>query len=116
MGIVNVTPDSFFDGGRHYDPQQAVEHALRLVAEGPTCWTWGGQRRGRAAPIDAAEEIRPVQPVLRALARETRVPWRWTPTGPARPAALDAGATMVNDITGLGDPEMAGVVAGGTPG
>ena len=57
-----------------------------------------------------------MEPVLRALARETRVPWRWTPTGPARPAALDAGATMVNDITGLGDPEMAGVVAGGDAG
>ncbi|HEX2324604.1 MAG TPA: dihydropteroate synthase, partial [Chloroflexota bacterium] len=118
MGIVNVTPDSFFDGGRHYDPQQAVEHALRLVAEGADLLDVGGDSAGgRAAPIDAAEEIRRVQPVLRALARETRVPLA-VDTYRARTAAaaLDAGATMVNDITGLGDPEMAGVVAGGDAG
>jgi dihydropteroate synthase len=118
MGIVNVTPDSFFDGGRHYDPQQAVEHALRLVAEGADLLDVGGDSAGgRAAPIDAAEEIRRVEPVLRAVARETRVPLA-VDTYRARTAAaaLDAGATMVNDITGLSDPEMAGVVAGGDAG
>lgn len=118
MGIVNVTPDSFYDGGRYDAPQQAIEHGLRLVAEGADLLDVGGDSAGgAAAAIDVDEEVRRVAPVVRALARQTRVPiavdtYRAGTAG----AALDAGATMVNDITGLSDPAMAPTVARGDAG
>ena len=118
MGIVNATPDSFFDGGRHSDPQRAIEHGLRLVDEGADLLDVGGDSAGgRAARIDAAEEIRRVEPVIRALARQTNVPVAVdTHRAETAAAALDAGASMVNDITGLGDPQMAPTVARGPAG
>jgi dihydropteroate synthase len=118
MGIVNVTPDSFFDGGRYAAPERAVEHGLRLVAEGADLLDVGGDSAGgRAKAIDAGAEIKRVRPVIRALARQAGVPVA-VDTHRARTAAaaLDAGAAMVNDITGLGDPEMARVVASGDAG
>ncbi|HEV2125763.1 MAG TPA: dihydropteroate synthase [Chloroflexota bacterium] len=113
MGILNVTPDSFFDGGRHQVPEAAIEHGLRLVAEGADLIDVGGDSAGgRAAPIDAAEEIRRVEPVIRGLARQVNVPIAIdTHRARTAAAALAAGASMVNDITGLGDSEMAGEVA-----
>jgi dihydropteroate synthase len=118
MGILNVTPDSFYDGGRHNGPEAAIEHGLRLVEEGADLLDVGGDSAGgRAARIDAAEEIRRVEPVIRGLARQVRVPVAVDTYRAATAAAsLDAGAAMVNDITGLGDPEMAATVARGDAG
>jgi dihydropteroate synthase len=118
MGILNATPDSFYAAGRYTDPEAAIEHGLRLVEEGADLIDVGGDSaNGRAAPIDAAEEIRRVVPVIRGLARQARVPVAVdTHRAATAAAALDAGASMVNDITGLGDPEMAPTVARGTAG
>jgi dihydropteroate synthase len=118
MGILNVTPDSFYDGGRHAAPEAAIEHGLRLIEEGADLLDVGGDSAGgRAARIEAAEEIRRVAPVIHGLARQTHVPiavdtYRATTAA----AALDAGASMVNDITGLSDPELAATVASGAAG
>ena len=118
MGILNVTPDSFHDGGRYFDPERAVERGLAMVEEGADLIDVGGDSAsGEAAEIDAAEEIRRIEPVVRALASRVPVPIA-VDTHRARTAAaaLDAGATLVNDITGLADPEMARVVAAGDAG
>jgi dihydropteroate synthase len=118
MGILNVTPDSFFDGGRYDALEAAVEHGLRMVAEGADLLDVGGDSaNGNAAPVDAVEEIRRVGPVIRALARQVHVPIAVdTHRAATAAAALDAGAALVNDITGLGDPAMAATVARGTAG
>jgi dihydropteroate synthase len=118
MGILNVTPDSFFAGGRYAEPQAAIEHGLRLEAEGADLLDVGGDSAsGRARPVGAAEEIERVVPVIRGLARQAKVPIAVdTHRAATAAAALDAGASMVNDITGLGDPQMATVVARGGAG
>jgi dihydropteroate synthase len=114
LGVVNVTPDSFSDGGAHLDPSRAVEHALALVAEGADLLDVGGEStRPRAEPVAVDEELRRVVPVIAALARHTRVPISvdTTKSAVAR-AALDAGATIVNDVSaGRFDPAMFAVVA-----
>lgn len=113
MGILNVTPDSFHDGGRYVDPTLAVERGLAMVEEGADLIDVGGDSAsGDAAEIDAAEEIRRIEPVVRALAARVPVPIA-VDTHRSRTAAvaLDVGATLVNDITGLSDPQMARVVA-----
>jgi dihydropteroate synthase len=100
MGIVNVTPDSFSDGGRFLDPKAAVEHALRLVQEGAEIIDIGGEStRPRATPVDEAEELRRVLPVIQELAGRINVPISIDTMKPggAR-AALAAGASMVNDV------------------
>ncbi len=75
MGILNVTPDSFYDGGRHYGPEAAIEHGLRLIEDGADLLDVGGDSAGgRAARVDADEEIRRVEPVIRGLARQVTVP------------------------------------------
>jgi dihydropteroate synthase len=113
MGVVNVTPDSFSDGGRFVDPDVAIAHALGLVAAGATIVDVGGEStRPGARPVDPAEERRRVLPVIAALAAsgdavvsvDTRHPETAT-------AALDAGAHMVNDVRGLRDPAMRAVCA-----
>ena len=118
MGILNVTPDSFHDGGRYFDPNRAVERGLAMVEEGADLIDVGGDSAsGEAAEIDAVEEIRRIEPVVRALASRVPVPIAIdTHRARTAAAALDAGATLVNDITGLGDPEMARVVARGDAG
>jgi dihydropteroate synthase len=118
MGILHVTPDSFSAGGRYDDPGQAVEQGLRLVAEGAELLDVGGESAGgQARPIDAADEIRRVTPVIRALVRQVRIPIAVdTYRAATAAAALDAGASMVNDITGLADPQMAATVARGDAG
>ncbi len=111
MGVVNVTPDSFSDGGRFSTPSAAVDHARRLVTEGAALVDVGGEStRPGAAPVDVDEELRRVLPVLEGLAG---IPVS-IDTSKAEVArrALDLGVEMVNDVTALrGDPEMATVVA-----
>ncbi|MBA2331568.1 MAG: dihydropteroate synthase [Actinobacteria bacterium] len=112
MGIVNVTPDSFFDGGRHFDPGAAAAAARALVAVGAAVVDVGGEstRPGaQAVPLD--EELRRVVPVLERLAGEIPVSIDTSKAEVAR-RALELGAELVNDVTALrGDPELAGVVA-----
>jgi len=114
MGIVNVTPDSFSDGGDHLDPSRAVEHALAQIAAGADLIDVGGEStRPRSEPVTVEEELRRVVPVITALAKRTRVPISIdTMKSAVARAALDAGATIVNDVSaGLADPAMFAVVA-----
>ena len=99
MGVLNVTPDSFSDGGRWLDPQAAVSHGLELVAEGADVVDVGGEStRPGAEPVDEAEELRRVIDVVAALAPHVRVSIDTRKPGVAR-AAVGAGATMVNDVS-----------------
>jgi dihydropteroate synthase len=114
MGVVNVTPDSFSDGGRYLDAAAAVEHGLELAAEGADVLDVGGEStRPRATPVEADEEARRVVPVVRRLAAEAGVPVSIDTTKAAvAAAALEAGATMVNDVSaGRADPDMLKLVA-----
>jgi dihydropteroate synthase len=117
MGIVNVTPDSFSDGGQFLDAGAAVEHGLQLVREGAHILDVGGEStRPGAEPVDEQEELRRVVPVVERLAARaggvTQISIDTSKAAVAR-AALVAGAGLVNDVTALrGDPEMAEVVAG----
>jgi dihydropteroate synthase len=100
MGIVNVTPDSFFDGGRFLDAPAAVAHALQLVEEGAEIIDVGGEStRPGALPVDEVEELRRVMPVIETLTGQVKVPISIDTgkTGVAR-AALAAGASIVNDV------------------
>ena len=114
MGIVNVTPDSFSDGGRFLDPGRAVEHGLELVAAGAAVLDVGGEStRPGASPVPADEQRRRVVPVVRRLSAESGVPVSVDTTDASvADAALEAGASVVNDITaGRGDREMLPLVA-----
>lgn len=114
MGIVNATPDSFSDGGLYNDPTAAVEHALKLVAAGADLLDVGGEStRPGAAIVSAEEEVERVIPVIEQLSSRTSTPISIDTTKAlvAR-RALDAGATIINDISGLTfDPEMTSVCA-----
>ena len=109
MGILNVTPDSFSDGGQYLDPGRAVARGLEMVAQGADLIDVGGEStRPGAEPVPVEEELRRVIPVIRRLAREVRVPIS-IDTYKARvaEAAVDAGARLLNDISaGRFDPEM----------
>jgi dihydropteroate synthase len=110
MGIVNVTPDSFSDGGRFIAPEHAIAHGRELIRQGADILDIGGEStRPGANPVDVEEEIRRVVPVVEALAGSVPLS---IDTRKARvaEAALRAGAQIVNDVTALGDPEMASVV------
>ncbi len=100
MGIVNVTPDSFSDGGQFFDAKTAVEHGLQLVEEGADIIDVGGEStRPRALPVEEAEEMRRVLPVIRQLAPRLKVPISIDTMKPAvARAALDAGASLINDV------------------
>ena len=114
MGIINVTPDSFSDGGRFYDPQRAVEHAIRLVGEGADLLDIGAEStRPGAQPVDEQEERRRLIPVVAAVAKAVSVPISVdTSKAEVAKAAIDAGAVMVNDVTALrGDSAMVEIVA-----
>jgi len=113
MGVVNVTPDSFSDGGRHLDPEAAVAHARRLLAEGADLIDLGAEStRPGAAPVSAEEQWRRLAPVLEALAREPGACLSVdTASAEVGERALAAGAHVINDVTALADPAMAGVVA-----
>jgi dihydropteroate synthase len=113
MGVVNVTPDSFSDGGLYADERAAVEHGLRMAAEGADYIDVGGEStRPGAERVDPQTEIGRVVPVVRALAAEGVKVSIDTMRADVAAAALDAGAYLVNDVSGgLGDPKMAGLVA-----
>jgi len=112
MGVVNVTPDSFSDGGRYLDARAAIGHGEQLAADGAAILDVGGEStRPGADPVTEEEELRRVVPVVEGLAGVARVS---IDTSKARvaAAALDAGAGYVNDVTAFrGDPDLAGLVA-----
>src|SRR5712671_1334916 len=112
LGIVNVTPDSFSDGGRFVEPSAAVAHALRLVAQGADLLDVGGEStRPGSQPVPLDEELKRVLPVVRGLVAATSVPIS-VDTNKAEVAdqALHAGAHAINDVTALADEAMAEVV------
>ena len=100
MGVVNVTPDSFSDGGKFFDPDRAVAHALDLVAQGAEILDLGGEStRPGAEPVGEAEELRRVIPVIEQLAPRVKIPLSIDTMKPAvARAALQAGASIVNDV------------------
>jgi dihydropteroate synthase len=113
MGILNVTPDSFSDGGVHADTASAVRHGLALAADGADIVDVGGEStRPGARPVPAAEELARVAPVVRELARSGVRVSIDTMHAEVAQAALDAGACLVNDVSGgLADPRMPGLIA-----
>jgi dihydropteroate synthase len=114
MGIINVTPDSFYDGGKRFDPAKAVADGIGLVEAGADIIDVGGEStRPGAPPVSAEEEIQRVLPVVQGLRRTVKIPIS-IDTYKARVAraALAAGADIVNDISALRfDPEMAALLA-----
>ncbi|WP_420034219.1 dihydropteroate synthase [Streptomyces sp. cg28] len=113
MGVVNVTPDSFSDGGRWFDTTAAIKHGLDLVAEGADLVDVGGEStRPGAARVDEDEELKRVIPVVRGLAAEGVTISVDTMRASVAEQSLAAGAALVNDVSGgLADPAMVPVVA-----
>ena len=113
MGVVNVTDDSFSDGGRYLDPDRAVEHARSLVADGADIIDVGGEStRPGAVRIPESVEVSRVVPVVKCLAGQGITVSIDTMHATVARAALDNGAALVNDVSGgRADPEMAGVIA-----
>jgi dihydropteroate synthase len=114
MGVLNVTPDSFSDGGLWLDPDAATGHGVTMVANGASIIDVGGEStRPGASPVSEEEELRRVLPVIEALANEVTVPISIdTRHPPVAKAALDAGASIVNDTAGeAARPDMGRVVA-----
>ena len=115
MGVVNVTPDSFSDGGQYFDAAAAIAHGVELEAEGAVMLDVGGEStRPGAAPVDEDEELRRVLPVIDGLVAagcRAQISIDTSKSGVAA-RALRAGASLVNDVTAFrGDPEIVGVVA-----
>jgi dihydropteroate synthase len=114
MGIVNVTPDSFSDGGMFIEPEKAIELGLRLAAEGAAILDIGGEStRPGSEPVDADQELRRVMPVITALSEQTSLPVSIdTSKSLVAREALSAGAEIVNDVTALsGDCDMVPLAA-----
>jgi dihydropteroate synthase len=114
MGVVNVTPDSFSDGGAYFDSDAAIAHGLDLAADGADLLDVGGEStRPGAAPVDQREERARVVPVIAALARDAGVPVSVdTSKAAVASAAIEAGAVVVNDVTaGRADADMLRLVA-----
>lgn len=113
MGILNVTPDSFSDGGQFLDSGRAVAHGLEMAAEGAAIIDVGGEStRPGSEPVPATEQIRRVVPVISELRRQTAIPISIdTHDVEVARAALDAGAGIVNDITALSEDRMAELIA-----
>ncbi len=114
MGVLNVTPDSFYDGGRYADPDTAVQHGHRLADEGADIIDVGGEStRPGAEPVDTDEELRRVIPVIERLTDRVGLPVSIdTRKAEVARRAILAGARMVNDVSGMtADPEMADVVS-----
>src|ERR1035437_3929448 len=107
MGIVNVTPDSFSDGGKFFKPEAAVAHALQLVEQGADILDIGGEStRPQAQPVSEAEELRRVIPVVEQLAARVKIPLSIDTMKPAvARAALQAGASIVNDVAANRDDD-----------
>lgn len=113
MGILNVTPDSFSDGGKFFDLDRAVDHGLRMVEEGAAIIDIGGEStRPGSAAVSVREQIERVVPVIDALSKQTDVPISIdTYKHEVAKAALDSGAAMINDITALSDERMGELAA-----
>lgn len=113
MGIVNATPDSFFDGGRYLSPETAIAHGLQLYRDGADLLDIGGESsRPGAAAVSAADELARVVPVICALRQQQPLPISIDTTKAAvAAAAIEAGATFINDISGFNDPAMREVAA-----
>ncbi|MCX7919957.1 MAG: dihydropteroate synthase [bacterium] len=109
MGILNITPDSFSDGGKYYTPDQAYLHAMRMIEEGADIIDVGGESsRPGAQPVSAEEEIARIVPVIERLATATNIPISVdTYKAQVAESAINAGAQMINDITAMTyDPAM----------
>ncbi|WP_030905687.1 dihydropteroate synthase [Streptosporangium amethystogenes] len=113
MGVVNVTPDSFSDGGRWFDPAEAVRHGLELVEQGADIVDVGGEStRPGAARVPLEEEVARIEPVIRELSRAGVAVSVDTMRAEVAQVAVEAGAKLVNDVSGgLADPAMPRVVA-----
>ena len=114
MGVLNVTPDSFSDGGQFFDAKRAIEHGLKMAGDAAAVIDVGGEStRPGAASVEAEEQIKRVVPVIEALANKVNVPISIDVYNyEVAKAALKAGATMINDITALGDERMGELAAG----
>ncbi len=113
MGVLNVTPDSFSDGGEFFDPDKAFEHSLRMAADGAAIIDVGGEStRPGSDPVSADEQIQRVVPVIEALCEKTDVPVSIdTYKFEVAKAALKAGAAVINDITALSDERVGELAA-----
>jgi dihydropteroate synthase len=114
MGILNITPDSFSDGGTHLDKFKAIDHALRMIDDGADILDIGGEStRPGSEPVSTDEELRRTLPVIEALAKNISIPISIdTCKAGVAVRALEAGASLVNDISGLRfDPEMPKVIS-----
>ena len=113
IGVLNITPDSFSDGGRYLDPALAEKRALAMQDEGADILDIGGESsRPGAKPVSAGEEMRRILPVLKRLSKKIKIPVSVDTCKPdVAMAALDHGAVLVNDITALGDRRMGKLVA-----
>jgi dihydropteroate synthase len=114
MGILNVTPDSFYDGGAHAGTEEALRHAREMIAAGADIIDVGGEStRPGSDPVTAADEIQRIRPVVESLVEEGRVPISIdTRKADVAGAMLETGAHLINDVSGLEhDPAMAGIVA-----
>ncbi|WP_321403985.1 dihydropteroate synthase [Maridesulfovibrio sp.] len=116
-GIVNVTPDSFYDGGKNYDPRQAIEHGRLLAEQGADILDVGGEStRPFADPVSLEDELARVIPVIKELSRDYVVSVDTVKSGVAR-ASIEAGAAIVNDVSAFSqDPTLLEVVADLKPG
>ena len=114
MGVLNVTPDSFSDGGLFFDSEKAIEHGLKMVADGAAIIDIGGEStRPGSASVSTEQQIERVVPVIEALCEKTDVPISIdTYNVEVAGAALEAGAAMINDITALNNDRMAELAAG----
>ncbi|HEV2357339.1 MAG TPA: dihydropteroate synthase [bacterium] len=112
VGVLNATPDSFYDGGRYFERDRALARADELVADGADLVEVGGETARPGPPVDATEEWRRVVPLIARLAARLPVPIAVDTYKPevAR-AAVEAGAVLINDISGLADPRMAALAA-----
>jgi len=113
MGVLNVTPDSFSDGGKFFATDRAIEHGLEMAAQGAGIIDVGGEStRPTSAPVSTAEQIRRVVPVIEGLFKKVNVPISIdTYNCKVAEAALQAGAAMINDITALSDERIAELAA-----
>jgi dihydropteroate synthase len=112
MGVLNLTPDSFSDGGRFVEIEAALSHARRMAADGADVIDLGAEStRPGAVPVDPEEQWRRLEPVLRPLAAEGLCLSVDTASAEVAEFALEAGASIINDVSALADPAMPGVVA-----
>ena len=112
MGVLNVTPDSFSDGGRYFEPAAAIEHGRKLLEEGADLLDVGGEStRPGSSPVPPEEQWRRVEPVVARLAGEGACVSIDTSSPQVAERAIAAGAQVVNDITALGDPAMGPLAA-----